>query len=199
MATTRTFPPIVSKYNGSCTACGADVRVGDQVQWIKGVKGVTCLGCPPPGSRASMLEPRPTNGTTHTSAADPQLQAALADGQALRKRIGELQASLVLANETIALQSASLKELARNNDLNEREVTALRVERDGLRKGLIVHEHDQIVAEKTAQELLDGDLIDVMAPGGVERWLEHDLAQIAAEKIAKERQAIPTVTDDCPI
>ena len=57
-------------------------------------------------------------------------------------------------------------------------------------------------------------LIDVLAPGGVEAWLKHDLAQIAAEKAAKVKQelqlegpdadavarlVVEREADDCPI
>lgn len=39
---------ITSKYNGKCTACKEPVRKGMQVNWVKGVRGVTHVDCDDP-------------------------------------------------------------------------------------------------------------------------------------------------------
>jgi hypothetical protein len=39
---------ITSKYNGKCTACAGRVLKGMQVNWVRGVKGVTHTDCENP-------------------------------------------------------------------------------------------------------------------------------------------------------
>jgi hypothetical protein len=39
---------ITSKYNGKCTACAGRVLKGMQVNWVRGVKGVTHADCENP-------------------------------------------------------------------------------------------------------------------------------------------------------
>jgi hypothetical protein len=200
---------ITGKYRTKCQACNAQINPGDQINWVKGVKGVTCVGCPAPRST-------PANGTPVAPTLDPALVAALADGQALRARIGTMAAEAEALRTAVrgaapAIEALRADVARMNAAARDAEITieGLRKERDRLIASLT---HTQNVLGNVQREraalvaaghnaVNDGpELIDVMAPGGVERWLEHDLAQIAAEKAATERQAIPVITDDdCPI
>lgn len=38
---------ISARYKGQCKKCGAAVRLGEQVNFTRGVPGVTCLKCAP--------------------------------------------------------------------------------------------------------------------------------------------------------
>jgi hypothetical protein len=200
-----------SKFDSKCKACGTAIKgatvqpayEGDRVRWSKadGVTWVTCLACP--------HEPKaktPANGTP-VAASDAALLAALADGQALRARIGGLAHDIKLLDAAALDAAATIRALREdvarmNAAAHEAAITieGLRKERDRLTASLT---HTQNVLGNVQREraalvaaghdvIDDGpELIDVMAPGGVERWLAHDLAQIAAEKAATD--------DDCPI
>jgi hypothetical protein len=48
---------ITSKYNGKCTACAARVLKGMQVNWVRGVKGVTHADCENPEEGMDAPEP----------------------------------------------------------------------------------------------------------------------------------------------
>lgn len=48
---------ITSKYNGKCTACAARVLKGMQVNWVRGVKGVTHADCENPQEGMEGAEP----------------------------------------------------------------------------------------------------------------------------------------------
>lgn len=39
---------ILSRFDGFCSACGADYSAGDQVEWTPGKKGATHVVCPAP-------------------------------------------------------------------------------------------------------------------------------------------------------
>ena len=36
---------IISKFSGRCRDCGLPHEAGDYVSWMRGIKGVLCLGC----------------------------------------------------------------------------------------------------------------------------------------------------------
>lgn len=44
---------ITSKFSGRCTKCGAEHEAGDRVNWVRGLKGVTCEPCTRPKPTAS--------------------------------------------------------------------------------------------------------------------------------------------------
>jgi hypothetical protein len=175
---------ITSKYASVCQSCGCTIIAGDQVNWVKGVKGVTCAACPAPN-----VQPAP-------GAVAPALQAAFADARALRARIGELEASLAAGREHFRTLRGERDALAASLALTKNVLSDVQRERNEL-----LHAFTAILGTSTAAPTVtvdDGDLIDVMAPGGVEAWLAHDLAQIAAEKAAKA-SAPADDTNDCPI
>lgn len=163
---TNNYPPIVSKYHSDCTACGVHIRPGDRVNWIKGVKGVTCLGCPMPVAST-------TNGakvTTPTSAADPQLQAALADGQVLRARIG------VLTGERDELR---------------RQLTALAEAAAKLRDELAISQQVRLAQAGHILQLTTPDLAQIAA--------EKAATQLSSDALVEAANHALALDDDCPI
>jgi hypothetical protein len=113
---------IRSQYSSNCTHCRRAITPGDQVNWVKGIKGVTCVACPPPGVQSA-----------------PTLGAALEDGRALRARVGEQERQI----ETLIRDREELRQIAeaahrriesliRDREVLQVEVTELRAEFDGL-------------------------------------------------------------------
>jgi hypothetical protein len=87
--------------NARCKTCDKRFAVGEDVRWTKG-GGATCVVCPAQGE----LPMQPAQPTISVEALHANLSAALVDGQALRKRIGELEAKLKVSEE-VRLASAA--------------------------------------------------------------------------------------------
>jgi hypothetical protein len=85
--------------NARCKDCDRRFAVGEDVRWTKG-GGATCVQCPPQQQLPLQPQAAPQYGTdtqaliTTIGELVKARDAALSDGQALRKRIGELEAQL---------------------------------------------------------------------------------------------------------
>lgn len=87
----RTIP---TKFpNTKCRTCGKAIALGQDVRWIKGVKGVTCVTCPS-GQVVNATTGEPVQTETAYESLSRRLAAALSDGQALRAEIGRMAAQI---------------------------------------------------------------------------------------------------------
>jgi hypothetical protein len=87
---------IRTKFDGHCQSCNAEILTGDKVNWVKGIKGVTCASCPAPGT--------PANGTPA-----PALTAQAAE-------IARLNEALTLARQTFRQQREEIAALTTERD-----------------------------------------------------------------------------------
>jgi len=200
---------IRAKFASHCQHCNATIAEGDLINWVRGVRGVTCARCPLPVAKAAVPAGwRPCGypgcnpnhcdecdgegrragrrAPAAAPAAAPALDAALADAQALRRRIGE--------------QDAALVTLTRERDEARRECNALR---------------EECAMRKTSGEYLTAEvrrLERVISEMEADRRV-GPLAQLPPEAVAADRVAHeilrptqepcddPSVAadDDCPI
>jgi hypothetical protein len=95
---------ITSKYRGHCTACNAQILPGDQVNWVKGVKGVTCAACPMPTNGTPVAAPVASASGQVANRLAELTAAAAADRRTAAIKIGELEAALVTARDHFRAQ-----------------------------------------------------------------------------------------------
>jgi hypothetical protein len=95
---------ITSKYRGHCTACNAQILPGDQVNWVKGVKGVTCAACPMPTNCTPVAAPVASASGQVANRLAELTAAAAADRRTAAIKIGELEAALVTARDHFRAQ-----------------------------------------------------------------------------------------------
>ena len=168
---------ITSKYRGHCTACNAQILPGDQVNWTKGVKGVTCAACP-----------MPTNGTPVAAApvVSPELRAALADGQALRARIGGLVHDIKLLDAAALSQRTEIETLRAALAEARSVITQTANERNELRS-----ERDELARNEVTRQA-----IPVITEAEVKSWFPPD---VAAPQMREYAANALDADDDCPI
>ena len=172
--------------NSRCKACNTAIPFGTNVRHTGGY-GVTCMDCPHAPDLAPQQAQPPAAGVA------AQLTEQLTE-------IARLNEALALARQTYRQQREEIatlqREVVRQNSLVQEAVAVSAALKADRRVGPLAQLPVEDPAEDENDGELDDDLIDVMAPGGVEAWLAADLARIAAEKAAA-----PAVDedDDCPI
>lgn len=192
--------------NTKCRGCAATIPYGANVQWTKGAKGVLCMQCATASAPAApVATPAAPVSTTEVAAYIVQLTG---ETMAQREQIALLSDALTLANSALEAARTALRaqqtKIARLRAANA--MLAPATEQPEILAALV---GDDTSAQDivTADPVMDpADLIDVLAPGGVEAWLAHDLAQIATEKAMRNaEQADLDATNygyddtDCPI
>jgi hypothetical protein len=166
--------------NTRCRACGRFIPQGENVRWTKGEKGVTCVTCP--------------GQTVHATTGAPVANETAWESLSRRFNIVQAEANMLRAQRD---------ELQRHATELEAQVIDLLDSLQRLRLFQAAHTPATEQPEIT-DVLADPDLINVMAPGGVEAWLEADKAVRAANQLSSAAlveaatNALDT-DDDCPI